>query len=341
MGACPSPTVVAVGGPPTVGDFDSDRRPEIGVASSSSYVVLDTSGTRSAWQEPTVDTSPASPVPRSSTSTTTVRPRSSIATSSTCGSSTALRERSALDPDAFAHPDRIPDRCRYRCRRPAEIVVPSDNDTPLPDGTTQRRGLYAFGSPLGDWVRARPIWNQHSYHVTNVNVDGTIPAVESPNWLDPRLNNYRENAFPQDEISGLDRFTYRVSDGVAIDEAVAYIDIRDPENAPEITCLPPAVATVGYDYRGRVCAIDPDDDVLAFAGAANLATAVEVSPNAHPWLAGQPDGASVFGGSAPVDSPVLAAAADFFAAVRRSASSLPATRELIARCSGQWDRTAT
>lgn len=33
-----------------------------------------------------------------------------------------------------------------------------------------------------DAVRARAQWNQHSYHVTNVDDDATVPAVESPSW---------------------------------------------------------------------------------------------------------------------------------------------------------------
>lgn len=40
----------------------------------------------------------------------------------------------------------------------------------------------------------RRIWNQHSYHITNVNDDGTIPAVEQPSWL--THNTYRLNTFP-------------------------------------------------------------------------------------------------------------------------------------------------
>jgi hypothetical protein len=35
------------------------------------------------------------------------------------------------------------------------------------------------------------MWNQHSYHITNIKDDGTIPATESPNWL--RYNDYRQN----------------------------------------------------------------------------------------------------------------------------------------------------
>lgn len=37
------------------------------------------------------------------------------------------------------------------------------------------------------------MWNQHAYHVTNVGEDGSIPAVETPSWLAPRVNSYRAN----------------------------------------------------------------------------------------------------------------------------------------------------
>ena len=42
------------------------------------------------------------------------------------------------------------------------------------------------------WIQARRIWNQHTYHVTNVREDGTIPQMEPPSW--ELLNTYRTNA---------------------------------------------------------------------------------------------------------------------------------------------------
>jgi len=45
-------------------------------------------------------------------------------------------------------------------------------------------------------VRTRRIWNQHNYHVTNVNEDGTIPPIEGKNWETPGLNNFRQNVQP-------------------------------------------------------------------------------------------------------------------------------------------------
>ena len=61
-----------------------------------------------------------------------------------------------------------------------------------------------FGDELGKWVRTRRIWNQHHYHVTNVNEDGSIPTQEMQNWLADGLNNFRQNVQPQGEFSAPD-----------------------------------------------------------------------------------------------------------------------------------------
>jgi uncharacterized repeat protein (TIGR01451 family) len=44
-------------------------------------------------------------------------------------------------------------------------------------------------------VPTRKIWNQHTYHITNVNDDGTIPQFETPSWL--THNTYRCQAAPE------------------------------------------------------------------------------------------------------------------------------------------------
>ncbi len=51
-----------------------------------------------------------------------------------------------------------------------------------------------------NWVGSRPIWNQHSYSITNVETNGTIPAASAMkrNWETPGLNNFRQNV--QDEL---------------------------------------------------------------------------------------------------------------------------------------------
>lgn len=73
----------------------------------------------------------------------------------------------------------------------AELGV-SVNDLPdsIKAGTS---GLYVLGDPNDRWVGTRPIWNQYSYHVTNITESGEVPTEEADNFLVPGLNNYRQN----------------------------------------------------------------------------------------------------------------------------------------------------
>lgn len=49
-----------------------------------------------------------------------------------------------------------------------------------------------IGDKANRWPQARRIWNQHTYHVTNVNEDGTIPQYEQPSWK--THNTFRVNS---------------------------------------------------------------------------------------------------------------------------------------------------
>ncbi len=86
----------------------------------------------------------------------------------------------------------------------ADIVVVSNNYSGFNCEGVKTTGVRIFGDTEGDWVRTRPIWNQHSYHVTNVQADGEIPQVEPSNHLNPNLNNYRLNVQPAGEFSAPD-----------------------------------------------------------------------------------------------------------------------------------------
>jgi hypothetical protein len=74
----------------------------------------------------------------------------------------------------------------------AELVFSTNND--ISWGIDA--GIEVWGDALDNWVSTRPIWNQHSYHITNVRIDGTIPTVEDSSWLFPMgmpYNAYRRN----------------------------------------------------------------------------------------------------------------------------------------------------
>ncbi|MBK8932347.1 MAG: VCBS repeat-containing protein [Chloroflexi bacterium] len=63
----------------------------------------------------------------------------------------------------------------------AEVIVPTI------------RGIVVFGQD-GVWGEARPLWNQHSYHITNVNDDLSIPEAESDSWA---VHNTYRTQWPQ------------------------------------------------------------------------------------------------------------------------------------------------
>jgi hypothetical protein len=71
------------------------------------------------------------------------------------------------------------------------------------DGAWQS-GVRVLSSPDGSWVRAPRVWNQHTYHVTNVEESGRIPAIEAANWTVPGLNSFRQNRQPGSERSAAD-----------------------------------------------------------------------------------------------------------------------------------------
>ena len=63
----------------------------------------------------------------------------------------------------------------------------------MDDAPQKFKGVRVFGDALDNWVATRKIWNQHAYHVTNVNENGTIPLEAKQNWKLDWLNNFRQN----------------------------------------------------------------------------------------------------------------------------------------------------
>jgi len=59
---------------------------------------------------------------------------------------------------------------------------------PCPKGFS---GIRVFGDADDNWVSTRRIWNQHTYHINNINEDGSVPTFETPSWIDH--NTYRLN----------------------------------------------------------------------------------------------------------------------------------------------------
>lgn len=189
-----------IGGPPTVADFDGDGFSEIGVAGADSYSIYDPDGPSPVlWSHATQDHS-----------------------SNATGSSVFDFEEDGVAEVIYC------DECFMRVYAGqtgdilleimnssmtiheyplvadvdgdgnSEIVVVAndwayDGRCDWSPGYTARHGVYAYGDANDKWVPTRRIWNQHTYHVTNVNADGSIPAAEINNWESDDLNNYRQN----------------------------------------------------------------------------------------------------------------------------------------------------
>ncbi len=222
------------GGPPTVADFDGDKVPEVGVAMQNFYSALkvDMKGKKftTMWSAPSHDLS--SSVTGSSvfdfegdgraevvyndecflwvydgptgairfaglTTSFTATEASLVADVDGDGRSEILMVSNGADPSATGWKCNIDpwNKADAKTGRPAWVP---------PKGGTAYRGITAFGDASNAWVGTRTLWNQHTYHVSNIcddrdsacvapNKYGSIPKSEQKNWTTPWLNNFRQN----------------------------------------------------------------------------------------------------------------------------------------------------
>jgi hypothetical protein len=59
---------------------------------------------------------------------------------------------------------------------------------------TWRHGYFVYHDSEGGWMPTRRIWNQQPYHISNIRVDGTLPAPEPVSWGPGGYNDYRVSA---------------------------------------------------------------------------------------------------------------------------------------------------
>jgi hypothetical protein len=242
------------GGPPTIADVDADGEPEIGVAGSARYVMLESNGTIK-WQTMIQDGS------------------SNVTGSSVFDFEGDGSAEVVYGDELFLRIYRGSDGMElYRLARgsatlheiPTIVDVDGDGRAEIVAGANNWRfgsetGLYVIGAAQDNWVPTRAIWNQHTYHVTNITADGRVPAVEPHHWLLPGLNAFRENAFAPGDPDRFTSFTYRVSDGtLESNDAVVRIKLRQPNSAPSIQTEAVTAAATGLEYLYGVAISDPD-----------------------------------------------------------------------------------
>lgn len=176
------------GGSPTIADMTGDGQPEIGVAGARTYTVFTADGSI-LWSVPTQDASSnitgssvfdfegdgqAEVVYADEFFLRIYRGRDGATLFATPNSSGTIHELPVLaDIDADDHADLV--------------VVANDY------AWGSQRGVRVFSGRDNIWVNTRRLWNQHSYHITNIHDDGSVPTQEEPSWL--THNTYRLNTF--------------------------------------------------------------------------------------------------------------------------------------------------
>ncbi len=225
------------GGPPTVADFDGDHLPEIGIAQRNYYsmVQLNAAGTglEQVWRTPNHDLS-------SSVTGSTVfdfegdgiaeviyadecflwvydGPTGHIRYAGLTSSFTGTETSIVADVDGDGHAEIVQvsngadmsATGSWPCDTAPWNVVSTDPNYAhpawvRPTGDRAWRGVRVLRDAARTWVGTRPIWNEHTYHVTNVCVPGdgacaagegygAIPTHETASWTLPWLNNFRQN----------------------------------------------------------------------------------------------------------------------------------------------------
>ncbi len=277
---------LAGGGPPTVADFNGDGFPDVALAGSIAYVIFDgkklvdptvPSASTLLWQNPTRDCSSAATgssvfdfngdgkaeaVYSDEIQLRVYDGSTGAVLWQTCNTTGTLIEYPVIaDVDNDGQ---------------ADIVVASNAYAFDCQGTKQS-GVRVIQSASKSWVRTRRVWNQHTYHVTNVEEDGTIPTAEVANWTVPGLNNFRQNKQPGSEFAAPDAtvtLEARCSGPFGV-----VVEVRNLGSAP----LPPGVV------------------VEVFAGAAPAGTLLATSATTVPLYLAQAETLSLDLSTAPAD----------------------------------------
>ncbi len=200
------------GGPPTVADFDGDGEPEVGVAGTVGYQVFDREcvadplppfchsfGVR--WLKPTRDRSSGST--GSSVFDFNGDGEAEVIYRDECWlrvydghtgkvrfarqvtSGTILELPVVADVDDDGHADLVVSSHELT------DTCDSEPELGLAASASGTRGILVLSDPHNRWAPSRTIWNQHTYHITNIDADGAIPAPEKNSW--ERHNSYRQN----------------------------------------------------------------------------------------------------------------------------------------------------
>ncbi len=201
------------GGPPTISDFDGDGKPEVGIAGASRYIVFDfnrpdeeivkpggepdpaAGATYVRWESPTQDQS------SNATGSSVFDFQGDGAAEVVYADECFMRVYSGTDGTIQLE---VQNSSATIHEYPLVVDVDDDGNSEIivvanlggqcnVPGYQERQGVFVYGDAGNGWVPTRRVWNQHAYHVTNTSSAGVVPDPELNNWLQPGLNNYRQN----------------------------------------------------------------------------------------------------------------------------------------------------
>ncbi len=207
---------VGGGGPPTIANLDDDPEPEIALAGAYGFVVFEPTGALH-WSSPTRDHSSrktgstvfdfdgdgaAEAVYSDEQWLRVYDGRDGTVRFCACNTTATLWEYPVVaDVNDDGHAEIVVASNDYGGPSFATCVADSilgacENARLAAGENLGTHGVRVFASPTRDWVATRHVWNEHTYHITNVSDSGEIPAHERPNWSVAGLDDFRQNVQP-------------------------------------------------------------------------------------------------------------------------------------------------
>lgn len=204
------------GGPPTIANLDDDPEPEIALAGAYGFVVFEPDG-MPRWSSATRDHSSrktgstvfdfdgdgaAEAVYSDEQWLRVYDGRDGTVLFCECNTTATLWEYPVVvDVNADGHAEIVVASNDYGgasfANCVADPILGACENARLAAGESHgTHGVRAFASPTHDWVATRHIWNEHTYHITNVSESGDIPTMERPNWSVAGLDDFRQNVQP-------------------------------------------------------------------------------------------------------------------------------------------------
>ena len=281
-----------LGGPAVITDFDGDGRPEFGLSTGSEFILFDLN------REGEQVVKPANVPPPLAGA---IYPRWAVKIQDKSSASTGA---SAFDFDADGSAEVLTqDECFTRVldgrtgavrlelanssgaihEYPLALDLDLDDDTelltvanfsdaPLADqcaaanpGWQTRRGVFVYHTAAGPWPPTGHLWTMHTYHVTNVDGLGNVPASEQAHWEIPSLNNFRRGL--QGDLPG-----------VAPDLDIGL--------AADLGGCPGTITLQATVHNAGTIGVPAGIDVVFFAGADADAPQLGAVPTAEPLAPG-------------------------------------------------------